>query len=203
MMSSSSAKSGINAAAGDPSPPSRAAPDPKPSDMFRYNIFKNVGPGDIDIKKLLENTLADLSVADSKHDFTHGLKSITNKLDLIPGDKVSNESKMYQRGIPVNYTHYLDEDKALSSVIESDTFKFDDKLIDNTTGITKTSGYTPYKVVDCLKTGNNALITKSVKHTFTTINGNIYSGTFIDVKPAEMSTVVDSDGNYKTKKKGA
>ena len=48
MMSSSSAKSGINAAAGDPSPPSRAAPDPKPSDMFRYNIFKNVGPGDID-----------------------------------------------------------------------------------------------------------------------------------------------------------
>ena len=200
MMSSSSAKSGINAAAGDPSPPSRAAPDPKPSDMFRYNIFKNVGPGDIDIKKLLENTLADLSVADSKHDFTHGLKSITNKLDLIPGDKVSNESKMYQRGIPVNYTHYLDEDKALSTVVVPNTFKFDNTDIIDTTDIT-TSGYTPYKVVDCLKTGNNALITKSVKHTFTTINGNIYSGTFIDVKPAEMSKGVDSDGNYKTKKK--
>ena len=123
MMSSSSAKSGINAAAGDPSP-SRAAPDPKSSDMFRYNIFKNVGITG-STKEVLENTLADLSVADSKHDFTHGLKSITNKLDLIPGDKVSNESKMYQRGIPVNYTHYLDEDKALSTVVVPNTFKFD------------------------------------------------------------------------------
>ena len=200
MMSSSSAKSGINAAAGDPSP-SRAAPDPKSSDMFRYNIFKNVGITG-STKEVLENTLADLSVADSKHDFTHGLKSITNKLDLIPGDKVSNESKMYQRGIPVNYTHYLDEDKALSTVVVPNTFKFDNTDIIDTTDIT-TSGYTPYKVVDCLKTGNNALIKKSVKHTFTTINGNIYSGTFIDVKPAEMSKGVDSDGNYKTTKKGA
>ena len=174
--------------------------DPKSSDMFRYNIFKNVEIPGSTTKEVLENTLADLSVADSKHDFTHGLKSITNKLDLIPGDKVSNESKMYQRGIPVNYTHYLDEDKALSTVVVPNTFKFDNTNITDTTDIT-TTGYTPYKVVNCLKTGDNSLITDPVKHSFTTINGNRYIGTFIDVKPATIAKA--SDGNYITKKKGS
>jgi hypothetical protein len=174
-------------------------PAPKPKDMFRYNIFKNVGIVGKN-KPELESTIADLTIADSKHDFTKGLKNITDKLEIKPGNKESNESKMYQRGIPVNYTNYLDEDKAVSSVINSGTFKFDDTHIDNTTGITVEDGYTPYKVVDCLKTGDNALITGNVKHSFTTINGNKYIGTFIDVKPATM--IKDKDNNYKPSKKG-